>query len=228
MNYVGIDLGTTNSVICTYNGKDIRLWKSPEQNDVTPSVIYIDKRGRKYYGAKAENQALYDPANAGTLFKRFVGTGEKIVFESSGVEMTAEECCAEILGQLYGYLPEKIRNDEETATVITVPASFNQMKKNAVLEAASKANLGKVALMQEPVAAVMSIMRHHNKNGRFIVYDIGGGTFDISIAVEQKCVAEEILTEAYLKILSSRGCAENMICQRTLIDPEIIKASNAF
>lgn len=182
MNYVGIDLGTTNSVICTYNGKDIRLWKSPEQNDVTPSVIYIDKRGRKYYGAKAENQALYDPANAGTLFKRFVGTGEKIVFESSGVEMTAEECCAEILGQLYGYLPEKIRNDEETATVITVPASFNQMKKNAVLEAASKANLGKVALMQEPVAAVMSIMRHHNKNGRFIVYDIGGGTFDISIA----------------------------------------------
>lgn len=182
MNYVGIDLGTTNSVICSYNEGGVKLWKSPEQNDVTPSVIYIDKRGRKYYGAKAENQALYDPANAGKMFKRFMGTNEIIEFESSGVRMTPEECSAEILALLYGYLPESIRTDGDTVTVITVPAAFNQMKKNAVLEAAAKAELGKVALMQEPVAAVMSVMRKREKNGRFIVYDLGGGTFDVSVA----------------------------------------------
>ena len=180
--YIGIDLGTTNSAICSYDGQNVRIWKSPEQNDVTPSAIYVDKRGNKYYGSKAYNQAPYNPNNSATLFKRFMGTSTKIELEASNTILTPEECSAEILKVLYGYLPEEIRNDPETATVITVPAAFNQMKKDATLHAAKLAGIGKVALMQEPVAAIMSVMRTSKQEGIFLVYDLGGGTFDVSIA----------------------------------------------
>ena len=180
--YIGIDLGTTNSAICSYDGKNVRIWKSPEQNDVTPSAIYVDKRGNKYYGSKAYNQAPYNPNNSATLFKRFMGTSTKIEIEASNLTLTPEECSAEILKVLFGYLPEEIRNDPETATVITVPAAFNQMKKDATLQAAKLAGIGKVALMQEPVAAIMSVMRTSKQEGIFLVYDLGGGTFDVSIA----------------------------------------------
>lgn len=180
--YIGIDLGTTNSAICSYDGTNVRVWKSPEQNDVTPSAIYVDKRGNKYYGQKAYNQAPYNPNNSATLFKRFMGTNTKIELEAAGLSLTPEECSAEILKVLYGYLPEEIRNDPETSVVITVPAAFNQMKKDATLQAAKLAGINNVALMQEPVAAIMSIMRASKQEGIFLVYDLGGGTFDVSIA----------------------------------------------
>ena len=73
--------------------------------------------------------------------------------------MTPEECSAEVLKELFGYLPEEVRNDPDIGTVITVPAVFDQMQKEATMEAATLANIGNVALMQEPVAAVMSAMR---------------------------------------------------------------------
>lgn len=180
--YIGIDLGTTNSAICSYDGTIVRVWKSPEQNDVTPSAIYVDKRGNRYYGNKAYNQAPYNPNNSATLFKRFMGTSTKIELEAAQLSLTPEECSAEILKVLYGYLPEEIRNDPETAVVITVPAAFNQMKKDATLQAARMAGINNVALMQEPVAAIMSIMRASKQEGIFLVYDLGGGTFDVSIA----------------------------------------------
>lgn len=148
--YIGIDLGTTNSAVCSYDGENVRIWKSPEQNDVTPSAIYIDKRGNRYYGAKAYNQAPYNPGNSAVLFKRFMGTGTRMNFESSGLSLTPEECSAEILRVLYGYLPEEVRTDPQTAAVITVPAAFNQMKKDATLQAAKMAGIGRVALMQHP------------------------------------------------------------------------------
>lgn len=181
-HYIGIDLGTTNSAICSYDGESIRVWKSPEQMDVTPSAIYVDKRGNRYYGMKAYNQAPYNPNNSATLFKRFMGTSTKIDLEAAKLSLSPEECSAEILKVLFGYLPEEIRNDPDTATVITVPAAFNQMKKDATMQAAKLAGIGKVALMQEPVAAIMSVMRTSKQEGIFLVYDLGGGTFDISIA----------------------------------------------
>lgn len=180
--YIGIDLGTTNSAICSYDGQNVRIWKSPDQNDVTPSAIFVDRRGNRYYGTKAYNQAPYNPQNSATLFKRYMGTTTKLRLEAANLELTPEECSAEILKVLYNYLPEEIRSDPETATVITVPAAFNQMKKDATLQAARLAGLGKVALMQEPVAAVMSVMRSTKTSGIFLVYDLGGGTFDVSIA----------------------------------------------
>ena len=73
--YVGIDLGTTNSVISTFDGENVRVWKSKkDQNDVTPSAIYIDKRGKRYYGKNAYIKYSQDPDRCAVLFKRFMGT----------------------------------------------------------------------------------------------------------------------------------------------------------
>jgi molecular chaperone DnaK len=182
MKYVGIDLGTTNSAISSFDGEKIRLYKSPEQNDVTPSAIFIDRRGNKYIGSRAYNNAARNPGSAAVLFKRLMGTSTPINLPSVGLTMTPEQCSAEILRTLYGYLPEEIRNDGDTGSVITVPAAFNQMQKQATMNAAEQAGLGRVALMQEPVAAVMSVMRQRKSDGVFVVYDLGGGTLDIAIA----------------------------------------------
>lgn len=181
-NYVGIDLGTTNSAISSFDGEDVRIWKSPEQNDVTPSVIYIDRRGNKYVGKRAYDSAPSSPDNAASLFKRLMGTSTPIHLSAVDMTKTPEECSAEVLKVLFGYLPEEIRNDDNTGTVITVPAAFNQMQKNATMQAAELAGIGKVALMQEPVAAVMSVMRTRKSDGIFVIYDLGGGTLDVAIA----------------------------------------------
>lgn len=181
-NYIGIDLGTTNSAVSVYDGENLRLFKSPDQNDVTPSAIFLDKRGNKYVGKRAYDQAARNPDSAATLFKRLMGTSTPVKLPAVNLTMTPEECSAEILRVLFGYLPEDIRNDPETGTVITVPAAFNQMQKDATMAAAEMAGLGKVALMQEPVAAVMSVMRHRKGDGMFLIYDLGGGTLDIAIA----------------------------------------------
>jgi molecular chaperone DnaK len=181
-NYVGIDLGTTNSAICSYNGEEVRLWKSPEQNDVTPSVIYIDRRGNKYVGKRAYDAAPNSPDNSAMLFKRLMGTSTPVNMPAVELTKSPEECSAEVLKMLFGYLPEEVRNDPETGTVITVPAAFNQMQKDATMQAAELAGIGKVALMQEPVAAVMSVMRTRKIDGIFVIYDLGGGTLDVAIA----------------------------------------------
>ena len=182
MKYVGIDLGTTNSAICSFDGENVRLYKSPEQHDVTPSAIFIDKRGKKYVGARAYNDSARNPENVATLFKRHMGTSTPIKLPAVDLVMTPEECSTEVLRVLFSYLPEEIRNDEETGAVITVPAAFNQMQKDATMAAAIGAGIGRVALMQEPVAAVMSVMRLRKSDGIFLIYDLGGGTLDIAIA----------------------------------------------
>ena len=181
-NYVGIDLGTTNSAICSYDGDVTRIWKSPEQNDVTPSAIYIDRRGNRYFGRPAYDRAPLSPDSAAVLFKRIMGTSTPINLPAVNIAMTPEECSSEILRVLFGYLPEELRNDPDVGTVITVPAAFNQMQKDATMRAADLAGIGRVALMQEPVAAVMSVMKERNADGIFVVYDLGGGTLDVALA----------------------------------------------
>lgn len=179
--FVGIDLGTTNSAISTFDGENVRVWKSKkDQNDVTPSAIFMDKRGKRFYGKEAYLKSAQQPERCATLFKRYMGTSTKI--KLGEIELTPEDCSAEILRELYKNLPEEIRNSEETATVITVPAAFNQMQNSATLEAAHQAGIGKVALMQEPVAAIMSVMKEENKDANFLIYDLGGGTLDVSVA----------------------------------------------
>lgn len=180
-HYIGIDLGTTNSAICSYDGDTVKNYKSPEQHSVTPSAIYISRRG-KLYGARAYPMSAFQPQNTATKFKRLMGTNTPITIPAMKITMTPEECSAEVLRVLFSYLPEDIRNDPDTGTVITVPAAFNQMQRDATMAASELAGIGKVALMQEPVAAVMSVMRSRKHDGMFLIYDLGGGTFDIALA----------------------------------------------
>lgn len=189
MKYIGIDLGTTNSAICSFDGQAIHLYKSPEQQDVTPSALFIDRRGNKYVGSRAYNNAARNPDNAATLFKRLMGTSTPVKLAAVNLTMTPEECSAEVLRALFGYLPEDIRAGGDTGTVITVPAAFNQMQKDSTMKAAETAGIGRVALMQEPVAAVMSVVRQRQSDGVFVIYDLGGGTLDVAIA---QCTAGRV------------------------------------
>ncbi len=184
-NFIGIDLGTTNSAICTFDNEtqQTRVWKSPEQNDVTPSAIYITRQGNEYLGQRAYNAAPRSPDNCATLFKRFMGTNTPIELSAVSQTFTPEECSEKVLKTLFGYLPEEIRNSSDKGTVITVPAAFSLTQKNATITAAEMAKIGNVELVQEPVAAVMSYMKAtKGENGIFLIYDLGGGTLDIAIA----------------------------------------------
>ena len=87
-HYVGIDLGTTNSAIATYDGEWVRLYKSPEQNDVTPSAIFLDRRGNKYVGKRAYDSAARSPDNGAVLFKRLMGTSTPIKLAAVDLVMT--------------------------------------------------------------------------------------------------------------------------------------------
>ena len=91
MNYVGIDLGTTNSAICSCDGETVRLYKSPDIHDVTPSAIFFDKLGNKYVGSRAYHNAPRNPESAAVLFKRLMGTSTPVVLPAVKLIMTPEE-----------------------------------------------------------------------------------------------------------------------------------------
>ena len=181
-HYVGIDLGTTNSAICSFDGVRTRIWKSPEGNDVTPSAIFIGSRGNILVGRRPYDRAPFEPSNTATLFKRFMGTSTPIELPAVGRTMKPEECSAKVLEVLFGYVLQLLPSDSIAGTVITVPAAFNTMQKNATKDAAEMAGIGRVALMPEPVAAVMSVLKARDVDGIFVIYDLGGGTLDVTVA----------------------------------------------
>ena len=181
-HFIGIDLGTTNSAISSYDGENVKIWQSEVGASITPSAIFIDKRKNKYVGDFAYKTIAQDPDNVAVRFKRMMGTSTTINLPNYGKELTPEECSAEILKTLFNYLPEEIQNDPELGTVITVPAAFDQKAKDATLAAANMAGIGRVATLQEPVAAVMSVMKNRPEDGTFLVYDLGGGTLDVAVA----------------------------------------------
>ena len=135
--FIGIDLGTTNSAISSYDGENVKVWKSSDGFDVTPSAIFVDKRGNKYVGSRAYQMTASDPDNVAVRFKRMMGTSTMVSIPNLGKELTPEECSAEVLKTLFNYLPDEIRKDPDLATVITVPAAFDQKAKDATLAAAN-------------------------------------------------------------------------------------------
>lgn len=179
--FVGIDLGTSNSAIASYQDGNIRVWKDPQQQDVTASVIWIGKRGNKKIGNPAYSSAQTSPEYGLRNFKRFIGSDTKLPVKAFGQEWTPEQCSAEILRELYSYIPPEVQS-QCGGVVVTVPAAFDQSQKNATLAAAESAGIGQVTLLQEPVAAVMAATRNRTKPAFLAIYDIGGGTLDVAIA----------------------------------------------
>ena len=180
--HLGIDLGTSNSAAAGHFGGAPRIFKTADGSDVLPSVIYIDKRGNKFFGGRAYKQLAVSPENVAAGFKRQMGTSWTKEFPASGLVMTAEECSADILKQLVLQAETESGGEEIIGTVITVPAAFNQTQMEATARAADAAGIEKVAFLQEPIAAAMATMAQAKKrDSRFLVYDLGGGTFDLAL-----------------------------------------------
>jgi molecular chaperone DnaK len=180
--YLGIDLGTSNSAIAGIEGGQARIFRPADGGEVLPSVIFIDKRGHKLYGRRAHDQGLLSPDNVAAGFKRLMGTATPIEIKEAGVTMTPEECSAEIIRQLLGQAFTETGSEKVTGAVIAIPAAFNQMQSEATLRAAKLAGLERVDLLQEPIAAAMAAMEGAKRSGQFLVYDLGGGTFDVALA----------------------------------------------
>jgi molecular chaperone DnaK len=181
--YLGIDLGTSNSVIAGIEDGKARIFRPADGGDALPSVIYIDKRGgHRLYGRRAHDQALVSPDNVAQGFKRLMGTSTPIEVKGAEVTLTPEECSAEIIRQLLGQAATETGNDKVTGAVVTIPAAFNQMQSEATLRAAKMAGLERVDLLQEPIAAAIAAMEGAKRSGQFLIYDLGGGTFDVALA----------------------------------------------
>ena len=180
--YLGIDLGTSNSVIAGIESGEARVFRPADGGEVLPSVIYFDKRGHRLYGRRAHDQALVSPENVAAGFKRLMGSSTPIEVKGADVKLTPEECSAEIIRQLLGQAATETGSEKITGVVITIPAAFNQMQSEATLRAAKLAGLERVDLLQEPIAAAMAAMEGAKRSGQFLVYDLGGGTFDVALA----------------------------------------------
>lgn len=180
--YIGIDLGTSNSSIAGVIDGKVRIFRPADGGEVLPSIIYFDKRGHRLYGRRAHDQALVTPENVAAGFKRLMGTSTQIEVKGINQSFSPEECSAEIIRQLLGQAATETNGEQITGAVITIPAAFNQMQNEATLRAAKLAGLERIDLIQEPVAAALAAMEGAKRSGHFLIYDLGGGTFDVALA----------------------------------------------
>jgi molecular chaperone DnaK len=201
--YVGIDLGTSNSAIVGNANGELRHFKTPEGADVLPSAIMLDRRGGMLVGKRAYDQAAFSPESVAQGFKRLMGTSSIISF-ANGKTMSPEEASSEIIKALLAQARMGIGDVDIEGAVVTIPAAFNQMQSEATMRAAATAGLQRVALLQEPIAAAMaSIASSKNKNGQFLVYDLGGGTFDAAI-VQTVSASATVIAHAGINMLGGR------------------------
>lgn len=177
---IGIDLGTTNSCVAVMEGGQPTVIPNAEGGRTTPSVVAINKDGERLVGQVAKRQAVANHENTVVSIKREMGTDHKVTL--GGKQYTAPEISAMILAKLKqdaeSYLGEKI-----TQAVITVPAYFNDSQRQATKDAGKIAGLEVLRIINEPTAASLAygLDKGENKNQKILVYDLGGGTFDVSI-----------------------------------------------
>ena len=197
---IGIDLGTTNSVVSFLEGGSIKIIPNKEGANTTPSVVAFTKDGTRLVGALAKRQAVTNPENTIYSAKRFIGLnfdsvkGEANKFPykiakrdngevgiiAQGKEYTAQEISAAILSQLKEVAEEYI-GEKITEAVITVPAYFNDAQRQATKDAGRIAGLDVKRIINEPTAAALAYGEDKKKSGTIAVFDFGGGTFDVSI-----------------------------------------------
>jgi len=184
---VGIDLGVLQTCIAVFDGRSVEVVKQVggaigSGSETTPSAIFIDEHGSMFIGDKAYQHVAMRPEDVARGWKRLLGSGSEITFAAAGLTKSPEWCSTELLKRVFSFLPEVIRKDPKISVVITVPAAFGQVMNDATLKAASDAGLPNVKLLTEPVAACMAVMQKDPSDKKFLVYDLGGGTFDVSVA----------------------------------------------
>ena len=174
---IGIDLGTTNSCVAVMEGKEAKVITNPEGNRTTPSVVAF-KNGERIVGDAAKRQMITNP-NTVYSIKRKMGTNEKVTLE--GKQYTPQEVSAMILTYLKDYAQEYLGEKVEKA-VITVPAYFSDAQRQATKDAGKIAGLDVVRIINEPTASALAFgIDKGNQEHKVLVYDLGGGTFDVSI-----------------------------------------------
>src|SRR5215467_8094352 len=179
--YVGIDLGTTNSTAAVFDGEELTLIRNSMGGVLTPSVVRIDARGNVTVGARARRFLDTDPANTRSEFKRLMGTTHRLEFPACGTFRQPEELSAEVLKSLRQDVADQLGVAPERA-VVSVPALFELHQTAAASNAALRAGFERVELIQEPVAsAIAAGWTQGGSNGPWLVYDLGGGTFDVSL-----------------------------------------------
>ncbi|MDI6827339.1 MAG: molecular chaperone DnaK, partial [Armatimonadota bacterium] len=175
---VGIDLGTTNSVVAVMEGGEPVVIPNAEGSRLTPSVVAFTKAGERLVGIPAKRQAILNPERTITSIKRKMGTDYKVTIDNK--TYTPEEISAMILQKLKTdaetYLGEKV-----TDAVITVPAYFNDAQRTATKTAGEIAGLNVLRIINEPTAASLAYGLDKKESETILVYDLGGGTFDVSI-----------------------------------------------
>ena len=179
----GIDLGTTNSEISCMENGEIRVLKNYKREEYTPSVVRIDEKGTIIVGRKAYERLIDDPDNTVGEFKRWMGTRQVKDFKLSGRKLTPEELSAEVLKDLKITAKANLAPDEEVqCAVITVPCNFEVVQCEATQRAAILAGIKYAPLLQEPIAASVAYgFLQKMPKGYWIVFDLGGGTFDVAL-----------------------------------------------
>ena len=173
---IGIDLGTTNSCVAVLEAGAPKVIPNPEGGRTTPSVVAF-KKGERIVGEAAKRQALTNP-NTVSSIKRLMGTKEKV--ELDGKKYTPEEVSAMILSYIKDYA-ESYLGEKVNKAVITVPAYFNDAQRQATKNAGKIAGLDVERIINEPTAAALSYGLEKENGQTILVYDLGGGTFDVSI-----------------------------------------------
>ena len=177
---LGIDLGTTNSVV-SYLQADgtVKVIPNPEGTPTTPSVVAFKANGEEIVGNAAKRQAVMNPDTVSSI-KRKMGTAEKVHINCVNKDFTPQEISAKVLSYMKSYAEKNIGSKIEKA-VITVPAYFNDAQRQATKDAGQIAGLEVVRIINEPTAAALAYGLATDKSEKILVFDLGGGTFDVSI-----------------------------------------------
>ncbi|MEG2634644.1 MAG: Hsp70 family protein, partial [Oscillospiraceae bacterium] len=189
---IGIDLGTTNSCVAVLEGGEPVVITNPEGARTTPSVVAFSKSGERLVGTTAKRQAITNPDRTISSIKREMGSDLKVNIDGKGY--TPQEISAMILQKLKAdaeaYLGEKV-----SEAVITVPAYFNDAQRQATKDAGTIAGLDVKRIINEPTAAALAYGADKEQEQKIMVYDLGGGTFDVSI-IEMGDGVQEVLATA--------------------------------
>jgi molecular chaperone DnaK len=179
-HFVGFDLGTTNSAAAVFDGEKVTVARNRQGGVLTPSVVRINAKGVATVGARARGFLESDPANTHGGFKRLMGTRKALRFAAAGIDRLPEELAAEILRSLRADVADQF-GSAPTHAVVTVPALFEVPQSHATVKAAKLAGLERVELLQEPVASALAAGWDRDEAGFWLVYDLGGGTFDATL-----------------------------------------------
>ena len=215
---IGIDLGTTNSLAAYYDGKQARIIPNRLGEHLTPSVVSVDDDGTVLVGKTALARGLRHPLTAAAVFKRSMGTDRE--YDLCGKKFRAEELSSFVLRSLKEDAEAYLKCNVDEA-VISVPAYFNDRQRKATKRAGELAGLKVERIVNEPTAAAVSHgLLDKKEHSRYLIFDLGGGTFDVSILERTGLIIEvrSVAGDNFLGGENFTDIVEQLFCTRCGVD----------